>query len=156
MRSAWALPPIMILAGCMGWFPGSKAYWDTKVKEMCEKDGGAQVYERVDLSSNDYQILGGTNGVIPVPLEGSERVGPYFARTTTIKIHDGSPEVTKHTTEIVRRSDGKVLGRNIIYSRIGGDFPDLISHPSYFSCNDVASVRTDIERQVFVVEKGSK
>jgi hypothetical protein len=156
MKKVWSLLAALLLTGCMGWVPGQQAYWDAQVKEMCEKDGGAQVYERVDLSSEDYQRLGGTNGVIPVPLEGPERVSPYFARTTIVKIHDGSPEVTKRTTDIVRRSDGKILGRNIIYSRVGGDFPTVISHHSYFACTDMPSVRTDIERQIFVVRERSK
>jgi len=27
----------------------NKAYWDYRVKQMCEKDGGVTVYEKVEL-----------------------------------------------------------------------------------------------------------
>ena len=145
------------LVGCMGWVPGRQAYWDAKVREMCEKDGGVTIYERVTLTESQYRDLGGTRGAVPVPDESSENRGaPFFARTTSREINASNPRVTRRETEIIRRADGKVLGKVVIYSRVGGDVPTGIGHATYFSCQDLPDIKLDVERQLFVLSGDSK
>lgn len=68
---AWLLAtPAFLIAGLIAaviFYEGRKAYWDAQVKEMCVKDGGIRVHERVTLSKADYERLGGQSGMIPIP-----------------------------------------------------------------------------------------
>lgn len=151
-----ALLLAVTLTGCMGYVPGQQSYWDAQVKEMCERDGGVTVYERIDLDETDYQKLGGSGGVIPVPDERSKTKNyPYFSKSVRQEINS-NPQVARLETEVVRRSDNKVLGRVINYLRIGGDFPTGIQHDTSFSCRDIHGVRLDVEKQVFVIRGGVK
>ncbi len=145
------------LASCAGYVPGRQAYWDAKVKEMCEKDGGVTVYERVYISGNEYQQLTGGHGSVPVPDErSSNKNTPYFSRLFTREINAVNPKVTRSETEIVRRVDNKVLGKVVIYSRVGGDLPTGIGHDTYSSCEDIPQLKLDVEKQVFVVTGETK
>jgi len=137
-------------------YEGRKAYWDYRVTEMCKMDGGATVFENIRISQGEYKRLGGINGAIPVPAEQYKKDSPYFARTVTQEIREWNPEVKKWTTEIIRNTDEKVLGIEIIYMRIGGDTPTGILHPSSFSCRDVAGVKLGIERQIFIINGDTK
>jgi len=145
-----ALISLLILV--LIFFEARKVYWDHEVKNMCEKDGGATVFEQVHLSQEKYKQLGGVNETIPVPPERYKKDSPYFARTITSEIREWDPEVKKLTTEIVRRKDKKVLGIEIIYMRIGGGISLGIAHPSSFSCRDVAGVKLGIEKRIFVID----
>jgi len=138
------------LAGCMGWAPGRQAYWDEKVKEMCEKDGGVTVNERVKISRKDSQLLWGQG--LPVPTENTRKDSPYFWERIEIEIRDSYPKVVRAETLIKRRSDGKVLGKSVQYSRRGGDFPTGFSEATSFACPQ----HTDLSEQIFLVEKDSK
>ncbi len=142
---------ILLLILVVGFYEGRKAYWDHRVTQMCEKDGGATVFESINISQDEYKKLGGINGAIPIPPERYKKDSPYFDRTDTKKIHEWNPEVIKRKTEIIRSADGKILGKQITYSRIGGDTPTGIMHPSSFSCRDVAGVKLRIVRQIFIV-----
>lgn len=143
----------VVLGGCMGWAPGRQAYWDAQVKEMCEKDGGVTVYERVKLTQSEYQQLGGARGIVPVPSRNTARTGnPFVADTTITKIREWNPEVYRQETLIIRVADGKILSRQIQYGRIGGDFPSP-GHPSSYGCREVG-LRLDVEKQTFEIMGG--
>jgi len=147
---------ITLLAGCKGYVPGLQSYWDAQVKEMCAKDGGVTVYEKIDIDETDYQKFGGSGGVIPVPDERSKTKSyPYFTKSVRQEINS-NPQVARLETEIVRRSDNKILGRVINYLRIGGDFPTGIQNDTSFSCKDIFGMRLDVEKQVFVIRGGVK
>lgn len=141
------------LAGCIGYVPGRQDYWDTKVKEMCEKDGGVTVYERIQLSREEYKRLGGIEGSIPLPNEDrSTSDNPYFRRVIDTKIREANPEVMRSETLVVRRSDGKLLGRSVRYWRRGGDAPTGLGHESSIICPE----RADLTKQIFPVRQGSQ
>jgi hypothetical protein len=141
------------ITACAGYFPGERAHWDAKVKELCEQDGGVTVFEIVEISHGEYARLGGSRGVVPVPDETRAQAAPYFARTVVQEVN-ANPRVLRRETRIVRTADQKVLGKVVSYSRIGGDVPTGIGHHSSFSCRDIPGFRADVERQIFVV-KGS-
>lgn len=158
MKKIWMLSLWLsiALAGCMGYVPGRQSYWDAQVREMCDRDGGVTVYERIDIDEDHYKKLGGSGGVIPVPDERSKiKNYPYFSRSKQHEINS-NPQVTRMETEVVRVFDNKVLGRVINYLRIGGDFPTGIQHDTSFSCKDIPGVRLDVEKQVFVIRRGAK
>jgi hypothetical protein len=119
---------------------------------MCEQDGGVTVYERVYITAEEYNQLTGGRGTVPVPDErSSNKSAPYFSRSLTREINAASPKVMRRETEIVRRVDNKVLGKVVIYSRVGGDLPTGIGHDTYSGCQDVPKLKLDVEKQVFVV-----
>ena len=49
----------------------NKAYWDYRVKQMCEADGGVTVYERVFLSELEYESHSGSDGRLIAPPESN-------------------------------------------------------------------------------------
>src|SRR4051812_19028438 len=129
-----------LLMGC-----GSmqRAYWDAKVGELCRKDGGVTVYERVKISSDDYKRLGGSGGRIPVPPKRIARPdAPYVTESEDAWLNE-DPGVLQSETRIVRTSDKKVLSRMINYARVGQLFPG-------YGCAD-AGVSLDVVPQTFDV-----
>lgn len=134
--------PVVLIGGLVawyGWCEGRKAYWDHKVTEMCNKDGGMHVYERV-LATERYIDR---YGYIRIPAKGdNERAAfeweakpddLFFYQSTLEVIKSGEPTVGKSHFWIVRRADGKLLGEGVHYGRTGGDFPSF-SFPSRFTC----------------------
>lgn len=137
------------LCACAAYVPGEKAYWDSRIRQMCEHDGGVTVYERVELSREAFKRLGGVGLALPLPSEADIRnVSPYFQRRIETNLHESNPEVIRAETQIIRRSDGKLLGRSIRYWRRGGDIPSGIAHESSFICPE----RGDLTPQVFSVK----
>jgi hypothetical protein len=148
------LGPILLLIIVFSGCELNKAYWDYQVTKMCKKYGGVTVYEKVELSQDEYNKYGGVNGVIPVPSEKSSRADKfeYLAKTEYTLMREANPKVGKSHSWIYRRTDKKVLGENVSYGRSGGDFPTIIQHPSSFSCADVAGIELDIEKQIFNIK----
>jgi hypothetical protein len=125
---------VVALAGCAGYVPGRQAYWDEKVKEMCEKDGGTKIFEVVELPKLQYDLLRDKFGELNIPPDGSSTQGtPFYRKDEFTYFRDGNPSVWRYELTIIRRSDRKVLGRQVVYSRVGGDFPSP-AHASSFSC----------------------
>lgn len=145
-----------VLAGCMGYVPGRQTYWDAKVKEMCEKDGGVKVLGEIVVSqvqANTLPRVGGFFGVAPEALAKPE--DPAFAKVRVTKLHDGEPSVIREEQDIVRRSDQRLVARVIRYGRSGGDFPLVSAHPSTYSCPEYRTIYEGIHR-IFRVEEAKK
>ena len=131
----------------------NKAYWDHKVKQLCEKDGGVTVYEKVELERDEFHKLNGNQyGEISIP---EKRLGktlvPYYSEYSSQVLRDGYLRVYKYNLKIARRSDGKVLGMKISYGRGGGDFPTVIGHPSSFSCAKIPGFESNLTGKIFSV-----
>jgi hypothetical protein len=132
-----------LLMGC-----GSiqRAYWDAKVEELCRKDGGVTVYERVRINSAEYKTLGGFGGGSTVyPRSTAKPDALYVADNTTTWLNE-SPPVRRSETRIVRKSDGKVLSKLVHFGRGGGGG----FAPPPFSCQDVG-ISEDVVGQTFEV-----
>ena len=84
----------LCLASCTSYFPGQKSYWDSQVKELCERDGGSTVYEVIELTQEQYKSLGGFDGGLPVPELRADRPGyPYVREWSETRIRESNPEV---------------------------------------------------------------
>jgi hypothetical protein len=146
---------VLILAGlssCTAYLPGRQSYWDEQIREMCAKDGGVVVYERVKLTHEEFKRLGGLERALPLPTESnSTSAHPYFRRVVDTRIHTADPEVMRSETQVIRRSDGKVLGRSVRYWRRGGDIPTGIAHESSYICPASA----ELTPQIFIVSARS-
>lgn len=144
------LSPIVVLVAGIGGCEATKAYYDWQVREMCKKDGGVAVYERIPVRAELFKARGGDRGVMSVPNESEGRRDvPVFQRMTSGVIEEGLIRVVRHEVQIVRWSDSKVIGRLVLYGRSGGDFPLTTSAPSYYQCPESGG---DVVRQVLVVQ----
>jgi len=132
----------------------NKSYWDYRVKQMCEKDGGVTVYETVELTSEEYIRLGGFKGSIPVPSETASYAEKYLYLSTFEKeiIHKSNPRVYRWESAVYRKLDRKILGKVISYHRGGGDLPTIIGHPSGFDCKDM-NIKLDVEKKIFSIKE---
>lgn len=119
--------------------PGCEKYQlDRQMEELCKKDGGIKVYETVTLPPEMFDQWGDPfPGWRGRPQE--ERLGRdyrYVVRTVYLKMGDpfkGEGRLDRTIIQIIRRSDGKLLGEAVSYGRSGGDFI-AYAHPSSRSC----------------------
>lgn len=128
----------------------SQVYWDHKVKELCEKDGGVTVYEHIELTQEEYERNDGENGVIRVMPESTSLANHEYAWKSETSIINDDPYVRRTEYITFRKSDKKELGKWVTYSRRGGDAPTGISHPSSFSCSDIADFERNITQKIFL------
>lgn len=128
MRSLIAMPLIVILllslAGCERWA------LDKQMEELCKKDGGVKVYEKVTLPGSEFSNTGEPLAkYIPLAKSDEDYLGPEYRYVRKIDvlvgkkadIEKGEGRLTHFYTAIYRRSDGRLLGESISYGRGGGD-----------------------------------
>lgn len=124
---------ILLLILVIGFYEGRKVYWDHKVTEMCKKDGGIKIHERVQLDEVEYSLYIDKLGNFTIPREDKAPNNlKIVSRLLLNLIHRNKPMVRRFELQIIRRTDNKLLGTMISYGRTGGDFFAL--HPSSFLC----------------------
>ena len=149
-----AILAMLILA--VGFYEGRKAYWDYRVKEMCEKDGGVTVHEKVSISAEQYNKLPKVADSISIPPEAlAKPESPLFSVDDEIVQKEWAPAVSRRERHIKRRLDSKVIGKIVSYSRAGGDFPTGIGHQTSFSCPEYRQIYAD-QSQFFMISGLSK
>ena len=130
----------LLVVSCTGCSTIRKAYWDHKVDEMCEKDGGTVIYEKVEISRKDYPNVKLTStGKIILPSQEMAKINdPFYYISETEYLRRGSLDVMRHKQSIYRSSDKKLLGKRVSYGRRGGDYLFIEGpfHPSSYSCGD--------------------
>lgn len=153
-RSAITVVATLAVLATLYFLPSAyqKSQLDAEVDRLCGLDGGAKVYEHADLPASMFNKWGTPD----IPLESDIKRSSnseYFLRnmtkSTSTKGRFGTREAVMHRFhwQVIRRTDGKVLGEAVSYSRSGGD-PEGPWHPSSYRgiCTEAAS---NIERQVF-------
>ena len=144
------LLPIILLMLILAFYEGRKAYWDYRVNDMCEEDGGVQVFETVQISKEQFLAWGGVGDMPNIPFESEKRLDvPFFKRRQFDVIHSWAPRVTRTKTTFIRRNDNMILGIYVYYSRRGGDFPSW-AHPSSLSCSNP---KTQVEKHIIVIKE---
>lgn len=131
----------LLLSGC------EKTRLDTQVRELCAKDGGIKVYETVTLPAERFD----PRGFISIPDISRAPSDAEYYRDSEIHYHYQSGDVAmwRRTAKVVRRSDQKVLGMSISYTRRGGDIPGPW-HPSSYTCPEYSPGKPQLETSVFV------
>lgn len=136
---------LLALTSCMGYVPGGKIYWDSRVDELCRKDGGVTVYETVTLRKSDYERL---SQLLSVEVTSSTRstnsARPYIVHVTQTTIRERDPEVGRSETKVIRRSDSRVLGQAVQYWRRGGGLPTGISEASTYACPESSNLTSHV------------
>jgi hypothetical protein len=114
-----AVPVSLGLGGCFGYVPGEIGYWDARVDELCQKDGGVTIFEAIELPTAEYEryLRRGELWLPSVFGPNGMRPDPIYARRTLTSLRIGNPHVTKSTVSIVRGSDQKVLATRVTYTR---------------------------------------
>ncbi len=136
----------MALVSCVGYVPGLQAYWDVKVKEMCDKDGGVAVYERVPISKIQFERMNKVGGHVSIPPRSSAKFDDIlFWDELVTNLRDADPRVWRSEQLVKRTADEKIVARVVRYSRVGGDLPSP-AHPSHFGCPE--------EREIFAKREG--
>ena len=133
---------VLLFSGCSPTHPD----WDAKVKELCQRDGGVTVFERVRLSRDEARHVTGPAGGLVVPRKDAATAGrPYVSERKRVVLNEGNPAVYRSETVIVRTSDGKVLSRLVHYARVA-----RVGFDSGYSCRD-AGIAADLEQQTFEI-----
>jgi hypothetical protein len=115
-----------------------------------------QIFEQIVVSRERAVTLpkvGDYFGVAPEALAGPEE--PAFIRVQITQIRSGNPSVVREKQEIIRRSDGQIVGQVVRYGRGGGDFSSF-AHPSTFSCPEYINIYEGIHKLYRVEEAGAK
>lgn len=123
----------------------SKKQLDDEVRRLCAIDGGIKVYETVKLPAYKFEKDGSI--YIPSKQIAAEKDG-YFYESSMILLRKGNPELRQYHFKVYRRTDGKLLGEAVSYSRVGGDIPGPWHH-SWFRCPKDADI-VDLNMQIFI------
>jgi hypothetical protein len=140
--SVVALVLTVMLAGC------ERYSLDRQMEELCKKDGGVTVYEKVSLPAHHWDWANRvTLGMPSLDLAADENRdmrsqdiadGQYQLITDRLTLKDGDPMkgqgvLARTEQRVVRTKDNKVLGVAVSYGRVGGDFI-VIGHWSSATC----------------------
>ena len=139
----WVAASALLLSAC------EKDRLDEQVRELCAKDGGIKVYETVKLPPEKFDKY----GVVRIPSrQDAKPLDEYYYESETKYYKTGNPDMRRSHDQIIRRSDGKVLGEIVYYSRRGGDMPGPW-HESSFGCPEISSLQ-NFENSIFVKGDG--
>lgn len=134
-----------------------KMIYDRKVDQLCAKDGGIFIYEKVVLPAENFDEDGSFTHEFIWSLLGNKKVEdtPY-KRKHSVENIDFFPQLIPVRTAIVvkrvhyymiRETDGKVLGEYVNYSRLGGDYLRFTEWQSAHGCGISHS---NLTKSVFV------
>ncbi len=120
--------PLALFATACSRGPIVKARLDAEVDRLCTIDGGVKAYETAPLTPDLLDWA----GRIWIPYKAHAKPSDkYYIQSDSRYYREGNPEVRRDDIRIVRRSDGKVMGEAIGYSRRGGDLPGPWADSSY-------------------------
>jgi hypothetical protein len=146
MNRKWILVAVTCMLVPMAGCEREKDRLDTEVRRLCANDGGVKVYEQVTLSPDKFDKYGSINFYHRM---SKEPLGPEYVFEADINyFRKGNPEMWRNHYRVIRRSDGKVLGESVSYSRRGGDLPGPW-HDSSFQCPEHAG-DASLLKQLFV------
>lgn len=140
---------VLVFLGLLWIAAGEKWWLDYQVRELCAKDGGVKVYETVELPSERFDKWG--NVRIPNK-KHAQSTDEYYFESDDYYYREDNPKLLRSRYQIVRRSDGKVLGESVYYGRGGGDLPGPW-HGSSFTCPEPTE-SIGLEKSIFL--KGDK
>ena len=116
---------ILMIACCAGCSSVTQMKMDAEVDRLCAIDGGLKIHETVTLPLNKFNKYNQINFVKFT--QGENALGPdYIWKWKSEYLQPGgdphaNSRMWRSHMQIFRRSDGKLLGESIRYSRYGGD-----------------------------------
>jgi len=137
---------LLWIGGSFWYGGGRKVYYDNQVNRMCRVDGGVKVYETAHLPAEQMDAKGSAR--IP-PKDKASSTDQYYYQRDYIHYRERDPQITRTQHRIIRRSDGRVLGESIRYTRGGGDLPGPW-HGSSYICPPISQGSPGLEASIFV------
>ena len=131
---------LLLLLSC-----SEKYVLDWKMAQLCKKDGGMTIFETVKIPASRFGKYG------ELPYKGSAKgvdlfvtsllEGEYEVVTKNVSLKNKGDSdslyvrggLDRTSEEVIRKSDNKVLGKIVWYSRTGGEI-NLTGMPSASSC----------------------
>lgn len=142
---------IVIAISIVVFYEGRKAYWDYRVQEMCEEEGGVFIVEKVKITKEQIKSIGKVGDYISIPLKSSSGINyPVYYIYTEKVIRKSRPRVTRWEEKIYRKKNNEIVAVIVKFKRSGGDFPSH-SHSSSFSCPENNAIYKDRE-SVFIIQ----
>ena len=134
------------LAGCERWA------LDRQMEDLCKKDGGVKVYEKVTLPANEFNALGTEAAAAKSDEDFYGSNFRYLSKREILvgknaKAGTGEGQLARLHWAIYRRSDGHLLGEQTEYRRNSGDLFTFGFQPSSASC---PHVDRDVAQMIFV------
>ncbi|HSH30409.1 MAG TPA: hypothetical protein VK971_10915 [Thiohalobacter sp.] len=146
---------VAVIAIAFAFYEGRKAYWDYRIRVMCEDDGGVTIFDNVAVTDEHVSSLPRVDGLLGVAPENLAKASePVFSRIDRTSIRDGEPSVIRYEQKIIRRNDGEIIATAVMYARSGGDIPSM-AFPSSYYCPDQREINREIN-QIFRIEEGLK
>ncbi|MBP8924640.1 MAG: hypothetical protein KBG75_02165 [Pseudomonadales bacterium] len=153
------LTPVILIALGIAYCEANKAYWDHRVRELCQKEGSIKIFEHIVLTRTEYEAMEKSGGRVFVPPKkmslGNSRYALYYDRQKTVIKRPNpnvwAPLVGKTEVSIIRKSDNKLIAKYSRFYRIGGDFITGILPDSHYGCpistddmiNSIFSIKED-------------
>jgi len=151
----WTLAiPTMVSLLAIGYFvycEMNKAYWDRKVDELCEKNGGIRIYERIYLPHSRFDKWG---NLTISSKDSTKDTDEYYFIKTRKYYKEGNPSIWMSRHKILRKKDGEVLGESIRYIRRGGDMVGPW-HESSYMCPPING-ESSLESKIFISKGDEK
>jgi len=128
---------LLLVGGALGACTSERDRLDAEATRLCSIDGGIKIYETVTLPSEKFNQYGQPQ----IPISRDDIGFGYFSRGMQDHIAgqlsqqggDGAG-LKKHTSQIVRSADGKVMGESRVYGRHGGGLLDGYFQGDGFQC----------------------
>ncbi len=137
-------------------FFSEKARLDREVDRLCAIDGGIRVYETVKLPLDRFNEQGEVNFFRPT--QGENALGSEYIFKWDIHYYKKGDSTGKGPQEstmgrdhfkIIRKSDMKLLGEFVLYSRVGGDLPGPWV-PSSYRCPGLEANENILMQKIFI------
>ena len=128
---------LVALLGCERWA------LDRQMEALCAKDGGVKVYEAVTLPASEFSNVGQPLArYAQISRSGTDYFGPDYKYVNkreilvgkNARVENGEGVLARTYSAVYRRSDDKLLGESVLYSRGGGDFFTFGFQPSGNVC----------------------
>ena len=96
------------------------------MEELCKKDGGTKVYEKVILPTAEFEALRKSATTAD---SSEDHYGSNYRYLSKLEVlvglhanaQKGEGQITRWHQAIYRRADGRLLGESVLYDRSGGD-----------------------------------
>jgi len=124
------------------YFGGAKIYYDWRISDLCEVDGGVNIHKNIYLPKNKFNRWGQINFYNPTQGEGS--LGDEYIYTRDVFYIFGTNEddwlVAKKTIhKVFLKEENDLLAEQVLYIRSGGDFFSFGTNSAFF-CPKIKSM----------------
>ncbi|MDF1588648.1 MAG: hypothetical protein P1P93_05760 [Gammaproteobacteria bacterium] len=131
----------------------NKTYWDYRINQMCEEDGGVEIYQHIDVTPEEYAKLPKVgSGIDFGPKKSASSTDILYAQSIDTKYRHNLVRIRRTEVKLRRITDDKIIASYIRNSRIGGDFPTGIGHNSSYSC-PTSEYLLEEKKNIFIIKE---